>query len=230
MAKIVFHGQSCIELVAANGTRILVDPFLTGNPRADVEASHFEDRLDYVLLTHGHGDHTADAWDLLTRTEATLVGTYEIVTYAGEVHGIENAHPMHIGGGWDFPFGRVKMTIALHGGKIDGPNAAGYTTQPAGFVVELDGTRVYLAGDTALTRDMELLRDQVDVALLPIGDNFTMGPEDAARAVDMIRPNIAIPIHYGTWEMIDVDPNRFVRAVGDLAEVRVLEPGDALNL
>ena len=152
------------------------------------------------------------------------------MTYAGEVHGIENAHPMHIGGGWDFPFGRVKMTIALHGGKIDGPNAAGYTTQPAGFVVELDGTRVYLAGDTALTRDMELLRDQVDVALLPIGDNFTMGPEDAARAVDMIRPNIAIPIHYGTWEMIDVDPNRFVRAVGDLAEVRVLEPGDALNL
>ncbi len=230
MARLIFHGQSCCEIVTDDETRILIDPFLTDNPVADVGPDHFTDRLDYLCLTHGHGDHIGDSWEILKATDATLVATYEIVSYAQAEQGIENAHAMHIGGGWDFPFGRVRMTIAIHGGKIDAPDAEAYTTIPAGFVLDVDGTRVYHAGDTALTRDMELLHGQVDVALVPIGDNFTMGPEDAARAIEMIRPTIAVPMHFGTWEVIDVDPARFVDAVGDAAEVRVLQPGDVLEL
>ena len=230
MARLVFHGQSCYEIETADGTRILIDPFLTGNPVAVVGPEHFTDRLDYLLLTHGHGDHIADAWDILKATDAKLIATYEIVSYAGEVQGHANAHPMHIGGAQEFPFGRVKLTVALHGGKIDAPGAEAYTTTPAGILLTVDGTRVYHAGDTGLTRDMELLNGEVDVALVPIGYNFTMGPEDAARAIEMIAPRIAVPNHYGTWELIDVDPARFTAAVGNTAEVVILEPGEALEL
>lgn len=230
MARLVFHGQSCFEVETDDGTRILIDPFLTENPVADVGPEHFMDRLDYLLLTHGHGDHIGDAFDILEATSATLVATYEIASYATEVQGVENTHPMHIGGAHEFPFGRVKLTVALHGGKIDAPGAEAYTTNPAGIVFTVDGTRVYHAGDTGLTKDMELLEGEVDVALVPIGDNFTMGPEDAGRAIHMIQPTIAVPHHYATWELIDVDPDRFVEAVGDAAEVRILQPGDGLDL
>ncbi len=230
MARLIFHGHSCFEFLTDDDTRILIDPFLTGNPVADVGPEFFKDGLDYLLLTHGHGDHIGDTWDILDATDAQLIATYEIVSYASDVKGVENAHPMHIGGGFDFPFGRVKFTIAHHGGKVDGKGAEGYTTTPAGIVLTLDGTRVYHAGDTALTKDMELLRGEVDVAIVPIGDNFTMGPEDAGRAIEMIQPKIAIPMHCGTWEMIAVDPARFVHAVGAAAEVEILEPGGELEL
>lgn len=226
MATLTYHGHSCFEVVAADGTRILIDPFLSGNGTADVGPEYFHDRLDYVILTHGHGDHIGDAFDLLRQTGATLIATYELASYAGEVQGIENVHPMHIGGGWDFPFGRVTLTVALHGGKIDAEGAEAYTTNPAGVILAVDGTRIYHAGDTALTLDMGLLEGRVDVAILPIGDNFTMGPEDAGRAVQMIAPRIAVPMHFATFDMIDVDPQRFVDAVGDAAAVTVMSPGD----
>ncbi len=230
MARLVFHGQSCIEVVTADQTRILVDPFLSENPLAVVGPGHFKDRLDYLLLTHGHGDHIGDTWEILEATGAQLIATYEIAAYAGEVQGHANSHAMHIGGGHDFPFGRVKFVTAVHGGKVDSPGAEGYTTTAAGIVLSVDGARIYHAGDTGLTRDMELLRGSVDVALLPIGDNYTMGPEDAARAVDMIQPRVAIPMHYGTWELIDVDPALFANAVAGAAEVVILQPGGALEL
>jgi L-ascorbate metabolism protein UlaG (beta-lactamase superfamily) len=226
MGKLIFHGQSCTELVTSDGTRLLVDPFLTDNPAADVGRDHFHDGLDYVLLTHGHYDHVADAWPLLEEVDPTLIASFEIVSYAQEVLKHEKVHPMHIGGGFDFPFGRVKMTPALHGGQVAGDGATGYTTVPAGLLLTLDGTRVYHAGDTALITDMALLEGQVDIALLPIGDNFTMGPEDAARAVDMIKPRVVIPVHYNTWPLIAQDPEEFRARVEPLAEVVVLEPGD----
>lgn len=226
MGRIVYHGHSCVEIVAGDGTRLLIDPFLADNPKADVGPEHFHDRLDYLLLSHGHFDHVADAWGLLRETGATLISTFEIVSYAQAEQGVENAHGMNIGGGFDFPFGRVKLTSALHGGKIDGEGAEGYTGFPAGLLLTLDGTGIYHAGDTALTRDMELLEGQVDIALLPIGDNFTMGPEDAARAVGMIRPRVVIPIHYDTFEVIEQDPREFRDRVGSAAEVVVLAPGE----
>ena len=169
--------------------------------------------VDYVLCTHGHFDHFADAIPLLQETGATLIATFEIVSFA-ETRGIANGHPLHIGGGYDFPFGRVKMTPAVHGGQVHGDTTGQFTTIPGGFLMHLDGKRVYHAGDTALTLDMQLLRGKVDVAILPIGDNFTMGPEDAVEAVGFIEPRVVIPVHYNTWPLIEQDPDSLRRSRG----------------
>jgi len=227
MGKLIFHGQSCCEIVTRDGTRLLIDPFLTDNPAAVVGREYFHDRLDYILLTHGHYDHVADAWPLLSETDAMLIASFEIVSYAQQVLGHDRAHAMHIGGAFEFPFGRVKLTPALHGGQVAGEGAEGYTTVPAGLLLHIDESRIYHAGDTALLADMALLEGLVDVALLPIGDNFTMGPEDAARAVEMIKPRVVIPIHYSTWPLIEQDPEAFRARVEPRAAVVVLEPGQA---
>jgi L-ascorbate metabolism protein UlaG (beta-lactamase superfamily) len=132
---------------------------------------------------------------------------------------------MHIGGARQFPFGHVKMVVAFHGGGVAGDESGRYSTFPCGYVVTVDDTRVYHAGDTALTLEMQLLKGKVDVMIVPIGDNFTMGIEDAARAVDFVRPKVAIPMHWDTFEVIAADPADFVNAVGSTAEVVILEPG-----
>ncbi len=228
MAKLTYHGHSTFSLETGEGTRIVIDPWFEGSPVADMGLDEV-DGVDYVFCTHGHSDHFADAIPLAKRTGATLVSTFEIAMFADSKE-VENVHPMHIGGGFDFPFGRVKMTAALHGGQVHGDETGEWTTVPGGFLFDVDGTRIYHAGDTALLMDMQLLRDQVDLALLPIGDNFTMGPEDAVRAIDFIRPSQVVPIHYDTFDLIRQDASAFAREVGDRAGVEILGAGDALEL
>ena len=226
MPKLTFHGHSCFTVSADDGTVLLIDPFLSGNPVADVGPDAME-KVDYLLFTHGHGDHIGDGFDIARRTGAKVISTFEIVSYTQQVEGIENAHPLHIGGGYNFPVGYIKMTPALHGGALDCDESGRFTTVPGGFLMTIDGKNIYHAGDTALLKDMELLEGQVDVACLPIGDNFTMGPDDAVRAVQMIKPKTVIPMHYNTFDMINQDAGAFASKVGSTAAVVILEPGQS---
>lgn len=223
MAQLTWHGHACFSLVADDGSRIMFDPWLDENPVADIK-SYNVDALDYLLVSHGHFDHFGDGIRIAKNTGAMLVSTFEIVSFA-QSKGVENVHPMHIGGGHRFRFGYAKLTPALHGGQVAGDEEGVYTTTPGGWWLDLNGKRLYHAGDTALLIEMQLLKGKVDVALLPIGDNFTMGPEDAALAVDFIEPRVVIPMHYNTFDLIRQDPQDFARRVGDRAEVVILEPG-----
>jgi L-ascorbate metabolism protein UlaG (beta-lactamase superfamily) len=224
MAKLTWHGHSCFTLTTDDGTLVMIDPWLNENPKSDIKTSDVE-ALDYILVSHGHFDHFADCVELAKQTGATVVSTFELVSFVG-TQGHEKGHGMNIGGGYQFPFGRVKLTPALHTGSVAGDDEGAYTTDCAGFLITLNsGTRLYHAGDTALITDMQLLQGQVDVALLPIGDNFTMGPDDAVRAVEMIGPRTVIPMHYDTFPVIEQDAHAFGEQVGGRAEVVVLEPG-----
>jgi L-ascorbate metabolism protein UlaG (beta-lactamase superfamily) len=227
MARLTWHGHSTFTLETDQGLQIMFDPFLDENPKADIRTEDVG-QLDYILVSHGHFDHFQDAIPLAKKTGAMLIATFEIVGFCQE-KGLDNVHALHIGGGHHFPFGYAKMTPALHGGQVAGDENGTFTTVPGGWWLDMDGKRLYHAGDTALLTDMQLLKGKVDVALLPIGDNFTMGPEDAARAVEFIEPRVVIPMHYSTWDVIEQDPNEFRRLVGGRAEVVILDPGDSYN-
>ncbi len=229
MARLTWHGHSCFTLETGDGTRIMIDPWLDENPSADIKAADVE-KLDYILVSHGHFDHFADCIPLAKRTGATVISTFELVSFC-EQEGVKNGHGMNIGGAYLFPFGRVKLTPAVHTGSIAGDKEGAFTTDCCGFLISLDGgPSIYHAGDTALITDMQLLQGRVDLAILPIGDNFTMGPEDAARAVEMIQPETVIPMHYNTFEVINQNPESFREMVGEAARVEILEPGGSYEL
>lgn len=201
--KITFYGHACFS-IKTDKVNLLFDPFITGNPLAShIDVDSIE--ADYILLSHAHQDHVLDALSIAQRTGATIISNYEIVThYANQGH--DKGHPMNHGGAWNFDFGRVKYTNAVHTSSFaDGS----YGGNPGGFVVDLvDGKTFYYSGDTALTYDMKLIADEFDLdfAVLPIGDNFTMGVDDAIRASDFIGGvTDIIGIHYDTFGYIKID-------------------------
>ena len=226
MAKLTWHGHATCSLETDDGTHLFIDPFFGENPACDVSVEDVE--ADFILISQGHRDHIGDAVPMAERTGATIIATFEVASYMEVQNLTVSAH--HIGGGVHYPFGYVKLTPALHGGIIELPGGERYTSLPAGFLIRLkSGQRFHHAGDTALLADMALLEGQVDVAMLPIGDRFTMGPEDAVRAVEMIKPKVVIPIHYNTWPPIEQDPEAFAKAVGTRAKVEILEPGESFQ-
>jgi len=224
MPSLTYHGHSCFVL-EGDGRRLIIDPYLTGNPKADIGPDKLP-KVDAVLLSHGHGDHLGDAIPIAKRDGAVIVAPYELAQFCAKQGA--KTHGMNIGGAHQFPFGRVKLVPAFHGGAVEGDDGT-HTTIACGLVVTLAGQNVYHTGDTGLTMEMKLLEGRVDVMLLPIGDNYTMGIEDAVRAVEFVKPHIAIPMHYNTFDVIRADPEEFKRQVGNKADVVVLTPGQSLK-
>jgi L-ascorbate metabolism protein UlaG (beta-lactamase superfamily) len=224
--KITWYGHACF-LIETEKADLLLDPFISGNPLAPVQADDVS--ADYIFVSHGHGDHIGDTIDIAKRTGATVVSNYEIQNWlVGQ--GIENTHPQHIGGGFNYPWGRLKLTIAQHGSML--PDGA-YGGNPCGFLLYIEEKKIYHACDTGLFLDMKLIGEEgIDLAILPIGDNFTMGPDDALRAVKLIEPVQVVPIHYDTFDVIKQDPQAWAsRVEGETsANAKVMKPGDTLEL
>ena len=206
--SVTWHGHATFSL-NINGINIVVDPFFAGNnPSAKTGADAVA--ADFILQTHGHPDHITDTVGLAKRTGAMVIANFEICNWIG-AQGHENVHAMNTGGGYTFPFGRVKMTAALHSsGLPDGT----YGGDPGGYLVMADGKTLYFAGDTALFSDMALIgRAGIDLAVIPVGDNFTMGPEDSVLALDYLKPKAVIPCHYNTWPPIAIDVAAWAESV-----------------
>ncbi len=220
--KITWLGHSAFKIDTGTHT-ILIDPFLTGNPLAPVKADDLHP--DFILLTHGHGDHVGDTVSIAKRTNATVVGNFEVANWIAK-QGVKNVSPQNTGGTGNYAFGSVKLTIAFHSSSM--PDGS-YGGQPNGLLITLSGgLKIYHSGDTAFFSDFQLIGEAgVDVAMLPIGDFFTMGPEECVRAVRLVRPRYVLPTHYNTFPPIVQDAAEWANMVTRRTEAAaiVLDPG-----
>lgn len=226
--KITFLGHAAV-LIESNQFKALIDPYLTGNPVYVSKPEHIEN-ITHIFVTHGHRDHVGDALEIAKNNDSMVISNAELTGIFYKKNPNLKLHPMHIGGSYQFDFGRVKMTPALHGSSyhdgdhtLDGGN-------PGGFLLEIDDRTVYHAGDTGLTMDMKLLEsDHIDLAFIPIGGNYTMDVVDATRAVDFIKPKMVVPMHYNTFGLIKADPFDFRNNVKN-AKTIILQPGDSIEI
>ncbi|GAK12924.1 metal-dependent hydrolase [Geomicrobium sp. JCM 19039] len=225
--NLTFHGQSFVEIQSGDYT-VLIDPFITGNDTCDISPEDVNP--DAILLTHGHADHLGDTVDIAKRSGALVVATHELATYLGG-KGLET-HPLNIGGGYEFPFGHVKLTQAFHSSSFqeeDGQII--YLGMPTGILFTAESKTIYHAGDTSLFSDMKLISEQYDLkaAFLPIGDNFTMGPADAKLAAEWLKPDLVIPVHYNTFPLIEQDGDAFVDSIAPV-QGNALKPGESVQI
>ena len=226
-AKVTWLGHGCFQLETA-GKTVLIDPFLTDNPAAAVSADAVHP--DFIVLTHGHGDHVGDTVAIAKRTGALVIANYEITEWLKQ-QGIKKVHALNTGGGYAFPFGRLKLTIAHHTSMLPDGSDGG---NPAGLLFTLaDGLKIYHSGDTGLFYDMKLIGEEgIELAILPVGDNFTMGPDDALRAVKLINPKRVIPEHFNTWDLIAQDAEKWAARVRSetSTEPIVLKPSQSVTV
>jgi L-ascorbate metabolism protein UlaG (beta-lactamase superfamily) len=224
--KLKYFAHSAFLITTGKGIRILIDPFLDDNPNSPVKSSEVD--TEYIILTHAHGDHLGDSFKIAKRTNSLFICVNELANFCAS-KGF-NAHNMHIGGAHDFDFGNVKFTIAHHGSSTPDKSYAG---EPAGVILTIEGKKIYHMGDTGLFYDMKLIGEyeKINYLLLPIGGNFTMGIDDAVRAVEFVKPETAIPIHYNTWNVIAADPEKFREKVLEKGyNARVLKFGEEIEI
>lgn len=220
--KITYLGHSAFILEEGDFKGI-IDPFISGNSLSNMDVDKITG-LTHIFITHGHGDHLGDTMRLAKNNDVLIISNAEISDYLSS-NGF-NTHSMHIGGRHSFDFGVVKLTPALHGSPIPTENGNIYGGNPGGFVIQVNGKKVYHAGDTGLTMDMKLLEvENIDVGLFPIGGNFTMDIDDAIRAVDFVKPGLAIPMHYDTFPLIKADPEEF-KEKNKTCETKILDIGE----
>ena len=222
--KVTFYGHAAFTL--SDGTfTVAIDPFLSGNPLAEAAGlTNTSFDATHIALTHGHADHVGDTREIATRCGSQVIAAFEICEWLGE-QGHENVNPGNPGGRFDTDFGWIAFTQAFHSSSFEGR----YMGMPCGLVIHIGGKTIYHAGDTGLFSDMALIGElyRPDLAILPIGDRFTMGPEHASRAAEMVKPGLAVPCHFGTWEPIVIDPARF-KPEG--VPVQVLGVGESFEL
>ena len=226
---LTYYGHSTLQ-IDLDGTSLLFDPFISGNPHCEGVLTPDEVTPDVLLLTHAHGDHYGDTEAIIERVKPLVVGQYDLVMYIQNKTGHEDIHPMNTGGAWDFDWGRVTNTYARHSSSFPDGSYGGLA---GGFLLEAEGKTVYNTGDTCRFAEMAWTGEQhdIDLLFLPIGDDFTMGPDEAVEAAKMLRPKLVVPVHYNTFPYIETDPEAFAEAIRrEGMEARVLAPGESLEL